>query len=118
MSKAARKRQNPTLKLLTGRSSCRNFYARKIPERVMRQVLESGVHAATGGNLQPYSIIRIEKTQNRSKLAELCGQAFIGRAPVNLLFCIDWRRSRRWAELEHAPFTAADELQEVLESAP
>ncbi|UCG42019.1 MAG: nitroreductase family protein [candidate division WOR-3 bacterium] len=111
MSKPARKQQDPTLKLLTERSSCRNFYARKIPERVLSQVLEAGVHAPTGGNLQPYSIIRIEKAQTRSKLAELCGQAFIGQAPVDLLFCIDWHRSRRWAELEQAPFTATDSFR-------
>jgi nitroreductase len=111
MSKALRQGQNPTLRLLTERASCRNFYARKIPEPVLRQVLEAGVHAPTGGNLQPYSIIRIEKAQNRRKLAELCGQAFIGQAQVDLLFCIDWHRSQRWAELEHAPFTATDSFR-------
>jgi FMN reductase [NAD(P)H] len=36
----------------------------------------------------------------------MCGQEFIGTAPVNLLFCIDWRRLQRWAELEKAPYSA------------
>ncbi|HAD81090.1 MAG: hypothetical protein A2509_07925 [Candidatus Edwardsbacteria bacterium RIFOXYD12_FULL_50_11] len=97
---------NPTLKLLIERRSCRNFTGKKIPPRIMDHILKAGVHAATGGNLQPYSIIKIENAGTNKKLAEMCHQPFIGQAPVNLLFCIDWRRLKRWARLGDAPFTA------------
>ncbi|MBU0982902.1 MAG: nitroreductase family protein, partial [candidate division Zixibacteria bacterium] len=40
------------------------------------------------------------------KLADLCRQKFIGEAPVNLLFCIDWRRIHRWAKIDCAPYSA------------
>jgi FMN reductase [NAD(P)H] len=73
--------------------------------------LEAGIHAPTGGNLQPYSIIKIEKEMTRKKLARLCGQPFIARAPVNLLFCIDFHRLERWARLETAPFTATSSFR-------
>lgn len=57
--------------------------------------------------MQPYSIIKIEDEEAKKKLAELNeNQSFIADAPVNLLFCIDWHRLERWAELEGAPFTA------------
>ncbi len=72
----------------------------------MKIVLEAGVHAPTAGNLQPYSIIRIENTETKQKLAKMCEQSFIGRAPVLLLFCLDLHRNQRWAELEVAPYTA------------
>jgi len=97
---------NDTMKLLLERASCRNFSDREIPEEVMNQILEAGVHAPTGGNLQPYSIIKIESRDTSRKLAEMCGQDFIAKASVNLLFCIDWHRLARWADLETAPFSA------------
>ncbi len=97
---------NPTLKLLIERGSCRNFTNKDIPPKVMDYILRAGVHAATGGNLQPYSIIKIENPATNRKLAKMCHQPFIGQSPVNLLFCIDWRRLERWAKLENAPFTA------------
>ena len=97
---------NQTIKLLHERASCRSFLVKKIPADVMRYILESGVHAATGGNLQPYSIIKIEKQATKKRIAKLAGQKFIADAPVNLVFCIDWHRLERWAKLENAPFTA------------
>jgi nitroreductase len=97
---------NETLKLLFERSSCRRFSEQKIPEDVLQTVLEAGTHAATAGNLQPYSIIKVEENENKKKLAEMCEQNFISKAPALLLFCLDLHRNERWAELETAPYTA------------
>jgi nitroreductase len=103
---------NETLRLLIERSSCRSFYNRAIPEDVMELILEAGTRAPTGGNLQPFSIIRIEKPEAKNRLAHLCeDQMFIAEAPTNLLFCIDWYRLRRWAELELAPFAATSSFR-------
>lgn len=98
---------NPTLRLLLERSSCRSFRDQMIPEEALQLVLDAGNHAPTGGNLQPYSIIKVENRDTKKKLAELNeDQVFIETAPVDLIFCIDWHRIQRWAELEVAPFTA------------
>lgn len=98
---------NETMRLLIERASCRNFEDRPIPPEVLEWVLQAGVHAATGGNLQPYSIIQVENKDTLQELAELCGgQQFIAKAPLALIFCLDWRRLQRWAELEVAPFSA------------
>lgn len=75
---------NETMQLLLERGSCRTFEDRDIPADVLRTVLEAGVHAATGGNLQPYSIIQIQDPATRQALAEKCGQGFIARAPTSL----------------------------------
>ena len=98
---------NETMKLLLERSSCRNFTDQKIPKEVLRTILEAGAHSASGGNLQPYSIVKIEDNAKKQKMAEMCGQNFIGKAPMLLLFCLDLHRLERWAELEVAPFTAS-----------
>jgi len=88
------------------RASCRSFLNRKVPARVIKTILMAGTHAATGGNLQPYSIIKVTSASSKRELADLCDQDFIARAPVDLLFCIDWNRIRQWAQIECAPFSA------------
>lgn len=104
---------NETIRLLLERASCRSFSDKKIPEETLNYILESGLHAATGGNIQPYSIIKIQDEETKKKLVELNGdQGFIADAPINLLFCIDWHRSERWAELEAAPFTATSSFRQ------
>ena len=102
---------NETMKLLFERSSCRSFLDKPIPQKVLNAVLEAGTHSATAGNLQPYSIIKVENLENRLKLAKMCGQSFIGKAPVLLLFCLDLHRNERWAKLEVAPFTATSSFR-------
>ena len=102
---------NPTSKLLIERASCRSFSDKEVPPDVLQLVLEAGTHAPTGWNLQPYSIIKIERDDTKQKLAKMCGQGFVGQAPVLLLFCIDWHRIERWASLSVAPFTATSSFR-------
>ena len=97
---------NETLRLLYERASLRNYAERDVPDEVMQLIYRAGQHAATGGNLQPVSIIEIRDPEIRKKLADMCGQKFMADASVHLLFCIDLRRLQRWAALNNAPFTA------------
>ncbi len=97
---------NDAIRLLFERGSCRSYSNRDVPEDALGLVLEAGTHAPTGGNLQPYSIIKVRDEGTRWWFAEKAGQKFIGEAQVLLLFCIDHRRLERWADLEVAPFTA------------
>jgi FMN reductase [NAD(P)H] len=95
------------MKVLLERGSVRVFEERDIDDSLLEQVLEAGVRAPSGGNLQPWSAIVVRKQETKDRLSQLCGnQTFISRAPVDILFCIDMRRMERWAELEVAPFTA------------
>ena len=103
---------NETIKILLERGSLRNFTDRKIPPEILETILEAGMRAPTGGNLQPYSIIKIENSATAARLAKMCGeQNFISDAPVNLLFCLDFHRLQRWAEIETAPFTATSSFR-------
>ncbi len=97
---------NQTINLLMQRASLRSFSNKPIPEDVLQQILEAGAHAASGGNLQPWSVIKITSAETKRWLVELDGQGFIAAAPVSLLFCLDFHRLQRLAELETAPFTA------------
>jgi nitroreductase len=103
---------NSTIKILMERGSCRAFSDKKIPPHVVQTLLETGIHAATGGNLQPYSIIKVEDKKTAEELAIICErQRFIGKAPLNLLFCLDHHRLQRWAKLAKAPFGATSSFR-------
>ena len=99
------------MKLLIERASCRNFSDKEISPDVLQLILKAGTRAPTAGNLQPYSIIKIGNPETKEKLAKLCGQGFIGKAPVLLIVCLDWHRNERWASLEVAPFTATSSFR-------
>ena len=89
------------------RASCRSFDNRPVPDELLHELLSAGLHAASGGNLQPWSVI-VERDRDRARtLSELCGgQKFIAEAPVNLLFLLDWHRYQVYAAQKDAPFTA------------
>lgn len=97
---------NRTLELLTKRGSCRVFRDGKVPRAVTEKLLEAGMRAPTGGNLQPYSVITIERPAAVKELARLCGQKFLEKAPLHFLFCVDLHRQKRWARLLKAPYSA------------
>ena len=97
--------QNETIKLLHERASLRSYLDKPIEPEILDAVLKAGIHAPTAGNLQSYSIIKIENKETKEKLAELCWQNFIGEASVNLIFCIDHRRHKRIADIGVAPHT-------------
>lgn len=97
---------NETIKLLHERASVRNYLDKPIEPDILEAILKAGIHAPTGGNLQPYSIIKIESKETKEKLAELCWQDFIGKAAVDLIFCLDLRRNKRLADIGVAPHTA------------
>lgn len=97
---------DPTVKLLYERASCRNFRRTRVSKETVDLIIGAGCHAPTGGNLQPYSVIVIRKEKIRQRLAKMCSQSFMAKAPLHLLFCIDFHRLERWARLEAAPFTA------------
>lgn len=103
------------LNQLQKRASCRSFSEKDIPEDDLKAILETGLRAATGGNLQPYSIIVVKDAEKRKKLAKLnFDQEFIAKAPVSLVFVLDWYKNGRLAEIQRAPYTAPDSYMHYL----
>ncbi|MFZ3150103.1 MAG: nitroreductase family protein [Anaerolineaceae bacterium] len=100
------------VELMQERQSVRNFTNELIPEEVLRAILEAGINAATGGNLQPYSIIVEKDEGHNQRLAEMCGgQEFMAQAPVNLVFLLDWHKLAVYSRSNDAPFTCNKSFQ-------
>ncbi|HOA21872.1 MAG TPA: nitroreductase family protein [Anaerolineaceae bacterium] len=92
--------------LMQSRQSVRNFKEEPVPEEILYEVLAAGINSATGGNLQPYSIIVEKNRLKNQQLAQLCGgQSFIAQAPVNLIFLLDWHKLAVYSRKNNAPFT-------------
>jgi len=86
--------------LMMKRRSVRNFADRKIPEKIVRRLLDAAANAPSGGNIQPLSIITVERAGARKDLAKVVGgQPWVKNAPLSMIFCIDFRRIKRWASL-------------------
>jgi len=99
------KYQNEIIKCLYERASVRSFTDQEVSNDTLRTIIDAGCHAATGGNLQPYSIIEIRSDEKKQALMNTkCMQPIVKNAPVSLLFCIDWYRIEQWAKANHAPY--------------
>lgn len=95
---------NDTFKVLNNRFSVRKYKEKDIEETVLNDILNAGLKSASAGNLQPISIIKIRDMENRKFFTDLGLQKFIEKAPVNLLFCLDFNRLKRWSTHHKAPF--------------
>jgi len=101
------KYQNEVIKCLYERASVRSFKDQKIDSETLETILNAGCHAATGGNLQPYSIIKIENEETKKELMNTNKfQGLVGKAPLNLLFVIDFHRIEKWVTSNKGPFIA------------
>lgn len=101
--------ENDVMRCLKDRGSVRAFEEKDIPDDVLNSILDAGCRSATGGNLQPYSIIKIKSKEQKQALMDTKHmQSIVQHAPVNLLFVIDWHRTKKWAEANHAPYSALE----------
>ena len=90
---------------LMKRRSVRSFEDRPVPADVMGKLLDAANNAPTGGNIQPLSIIVVENAEDREELSEIVGgQPWVRNAPVSLIFCLDFHRVKRWAEMFDVEF--------------
>lgn len=91
--------------IIDNRTSCRSFLEKEIPPDILDQILEAAVKAPSSGGFQTYSIIKVTDREKKEKLAQYSrNQRFIAKAPVSLVFCIDYRRIKRINEVQPAPF--------------
>lgn len=96
------------MEIMRGRYSCRSFTDRRIDDGLLRDLISTGLCAPTGCNLQPYSIITVRKQETKDVLAKVCGQSFIAKADVNIVFLLDWSKIKQFALCQGAPFVVSD----------
>jgi nitroreductase len=91
--------------LMMKRRSVRAFKEQEIPESVIEQLIDVANYAPSGGNIQPISIILVRSVSGRRRLAEIVGdQPWVKNAPLSMVFCLDFHRIKKWAELCQTDF--------------
>ncbi len=96
--------QKEALTVLKNRYSHRKFIDKPLEDEVLNEILEVGLAAASGGNLQPVSIIKVQGTEKKNQISKICNQGFIKDADTLLVFIADYYRMKQWAMVEKAPF--------------
>jgi len=89
------------LSLILERTSIRNFDKnRKVPEKILENILLAGIRAPSAGNIQPRTFIVVNDETVKERLYELCGnQPFMNDAPVWIVICVDLHRHLKAAKL-------------------
>jgi FMN reductase [NAD(P)H] len=101
--------------LLMRRRSVRSFEDRAVPDEVVDRLVDAANNAPTGCNIQPLSIVTVGEAAGRAKLGQMIkGQPWVENAPLSMVFCLDFWRLKRWAELSGAEFRGHDALSHFL----
>lgn len=84
---------NEVIETIRKRKSVRAFEAREIEPEKKKVIFQSALRAPTAGNMSLYTILDITDQKLKERLAETCDhQPFIARAPLVLVFCVDYYR--------------------------
>ena len=101
--------------LLMERRSVRIFKDQEIPDSIIEQLLDVATQAPSGGNIQPLSIILVRSLEGKKKLAELAGgQPWVRNAPLSMIFCLDFYRIKKWAEICQTDFRGEEAVNHFL----
>jgi nitroreductase len=94
---------NPTIELLKGHRSIRQFQNRPIQPDLFQDLIKAGQAAASSNFFQAVTIIRVTDLKKRAKLASLANnQAYVETAAEFLVFCADMNRAASCCDLHGA----------------
>lgn len=89
---------NEVLDTILNHRSVRGFLPRALPAGTLELLIAAAQSASTSSNLQFWSVVAVEETERKSRLAELAGQQqFIRDAPLLLVWLADLSRIGRLA---------------------
>ena len=95
---AAPQQWNEVLETILNHRSVRGFLPRALPEGTLELLIAAAQSASTSSNLQFWSVVAVQETERKSRLAELAGQQqFIRDAPLLLVWLADLSRLDRIA---------------------
>lgn len=89
---------NEMLQKQLAHQTIREFKDEKIPVEIFKQLMEVARRTATSTGMQACSIIRITDSEIRKKIAEICKQDYVARAPELLIFIVDQYRNYQIAK--------------------
>ncbi len=87
---------NDVVRGLLSHRSVRHFLSDPLPEGTIETLVAAAQSAATSSNMQAWSVVAVERSERRARLAQLAAQqGFIARAPLFLCWLADLSRLER-----------------------
>ncbi|WP_370298600.1 oxygen-insensitive NADPH nitroreductase [Pontibacterium sp.] len=94
---------NAVIDLLKSHRSIRKFTEQPVDQGIVETLVEAGQSAATSSFIQACTVIQVNNTETREKLAACAGgQAYGASAPVFLVFCADMKRHQLACDMHDA----------------
>lgn len=79
------------LEAMESRRSIRKFKPDAIPDKYIEELIEAGILAPSGTNIQPTRYVVIKSEEARAELNECTPLPFVSKAPVVIACCIDYQ---------------------------
>jgi nitroreductase len=112
---AAPDQWNEVLDTILNHRSVRAFLPRALPGGTLDLLVAAAQSASTSSNLQFWSVVAVQETARKSRLAELAGQQqFIRDAPLLLVWLADLSRLDRIAAEHQAQVDGTHYLEEFI----
>ena len=112
---AAPQQWNEMLETILNHRSVRAFLPRRLPEGTLELLIAAAQSASSSSNLQFWSVVAVQETERKSRLAELAGeQQFIRDAPLLLVWLADLSRLDRIAAEHQAQVDGTHYLEEFI----
>lgn len=95
---------NDTLSIIWSRRSIRDFERREVEKETVEKLKAMTLRAPSAGNMEMYSILEVEDSEKKKRLAEICdNQKMIENAPLVWIFLSDMEKWKRYFTLSHSP---------------
>jgi len=85
-------------RVIKGRRAVRRFREEPIPLEHLKKILEAGIWAPSGSNIQPWEFILITRKENIEKI-KLISPGLFGNPQALIILCINKKRSERGGRL-------------------
>jgi nitroreductase len=67
----ATEKANPVIKAIKSRRAVRSYESRPIPTKIVKEIIDAGNWAPSGGNLQPWRFVVVEDEKFRERLRQI-----------------------------------------------
>jgi nitroreductase len=106
---------NEVLETILSHRSVRGFLPDALSEGTLELLIAAAQSASTSSNLQFWSVVAVQESERKSRLAELAGQQqFIREAPLLLVWLADLSRLDRIAAERQAQVDGTHYLEEFI----
>jgi len=86
------------IELIKGRRAVRRFREEPIPVEHLKKILEAGVWAPSGSNVQPWEFILVTEKENIERI-KLISPGLFGNPQTLVVLCINRKRAEKGGEL-------------------